>query len=464
MTTMLPGWGTQVGQIIGAGYNKLTDPNNNAEFQQEFQKKLLDPTSAKAFADMYARNPNGFDPKRYGAQNLQMLQSITQTNADKLREQITGDTLREYQGANPERRAAIGKGITGIETPTETSITSNTAKSGSQTIASNQIKLDHEVALQNYFNKLSPKEQVDRLRSEEFRRSMGVTEQDFKKNTLELQNLQDQADLGDLATKWVSSNEKIAGNPLELAKQIKDGKIDLATSSALMSDPKYGPILGRIFKDMDTLDEQNFRTELQRTGINAQGDRQDKSIQAQVAGQEALQTNRDKALAAKIQMNIGTQLFRVITSTQIDKNELQNTVIPTIQQQEDELAHLESRPARTVVRTEGGGFLGLGKKYGVGFKDPGTGEVKNINTGVDINSIKNPVKAPSTETPNLGKDFKAPTDSTKAPKVDSSVADAIKMIDSKGATLDQALSDESTLTPEQKQMLKDHYKAKTTGG
>jgi hypothetical protein len=429
MAIMIPGWGQQVGQGLGqiaGAVGDIIDPY--AKMQKELDMALADPAKMQEYANMYATNPSMFDPKKFGAKNVERISQVAADPGFLAKRALSSATLSRMQ--DPSIAKDAGNKALGLDTTAARSM--------------EQIAADQATEGRKAFLTFDQPTQERLLQASTYRKYLGMSKDEEAAWQADQKDKQSIRDLQDAGTNWMKAHKDIS--PIDIAKALHSGTkedldkigLDYATASGLVSDPQMGKILANLDKGLSAEDQRVQQEEMQKNLFKQQD---------QLQGvRDAAAEERDRIRAeVQAKSKIGHDSITWSNSVQrtigainnpkapMDENQLNTAVIPALQKQLDDLYEAQNKgpaPRIVVVPKTKTGFLGLGAgtKMSLGFVEEGDPTPKPLSSLDSINKVLNP--------PDLKKPPEAPSGDPKFDQV-------VSMIESKKATIESALASPS---------------------
>lgn len=451
----LPGFGADIGNAFasaGALAGHIINPNR--EIQDKIKAMLVDPTEIPKFANAYAANPAAFDgnEKVFGKENLAILKKTVGDPSFIMNRTIGQLGLSSLQ--NPTTATEAAATATGTQTPVQRTIQQNSATGGA---INNQIAgntLEDQNKLKAAIAGMDPDVQTKMYGDAAFQKLTGMVPEEATLLTDRVAKLKRQNAITSQADDWMKTNPKMGIK--EIAAGIRDGSIDPTTAAGLTQHATLGPTIQQAITEQDRQDDMLTQhknaLESQQIGINATGDRQDKSIEAQrVAAEERNKIQGTRQLR-DMTNNFTGKILSIVKMQQsggVDKDRMKTEVVPVLQTQLDQLYDAQGKgPAPKITLEDDTKWYQPAKPL-LHFVDPTSGKPVVID-GDNLNKLAKGEIAPAAPATTSNA-----VDSARTKLPDNISQQAYDMIKSGKGTLEQLMSPEvKNLTAAQKEAIK----------
>lgn len=362
---VLPGWGQSLGNAASALGNVPDILNPNRQFQLQFQQALSDPKLAQQYANMYSTNPNIFDPKRYGANNIAHLASIAPEQGYTQSQTEQKDIASRYQ-SDPTFKSNIQATQTKTPTQGEQALQgAETAKyTGENTINQNMIDAVKLLPLpdQQKFYKSAASAKLTGMNSDQ------LAEAD-----LHLKNAQEQDQLGNEGEQYIKDHPDALKNVSQLAADIRTGKVPGDVAAGLQNS-KYGVVINPALQLYDHQQDQQHQLDMQ---MNAE-DSRDSRAQNKATSQEKIANDRLEAAKNAKSQNLASQFTKNFTAIKNGRKGFSAEDIPVLQNQLNEAFAAKDMADQTPILSLHSPWIGTNT---VQFTSPSSkGETKTINS------------------------------------------------------------------------------------
>lgn len=401
---MIPGWGQAVGDAAGPLVNGIRGLiNPNYDYQQQFEQALSDPMKAQQIADQYATNPTLFDPNKIGQKNTERLKSLTQSADSKNKNTKAAATSTLL--ANPKVAADVARIAQGLSTAT------NEAKSEAELRAA---QVEEEAGKRQFAAYMALPEDVrQRAEADGYSSKInGLTPDQNESRKLALETQKRQQNIITSGDDWLKANPKV--DILKIAQAIRSGNpdeteklgLDGVTLGALLTGSKISDQLKTVMDVLDNQDKIKAQAEAQIRGINAAGDRQDKSYQRQLnmAETKANETNETtvKRILTTGSATLTSTMMKIIR--EINSNDPRHpppsdeqlaAQLPILQKQIDDVYAATNRegqaPRAVLIPSQDGGWWKPKIKANIGYIPDGSDKPVVLDRD-GINKVFNPTK------------------------------------------------------------------------